>query len=447
MRFLSCTLAAALLVGAAISSLAQSLPRRAFVGINLRPITDSIQHARKLPGKNGILVTGVRPQSSAEAAKLQANDVVLRLDDQEVRDVPHFVGLLKQYKVGDKSTLTLLRNGKTMRQRLVFIPYPTETSPRYTVEYGSVHAGPNHLRTLVTRPVGVSKQAKVPLVLIIQGVGCYSIDNPLIPDDVTRRMVDSLSRHGYATMRVDKTGMGDSQGTPCQESTFRMEADGYKAGLAAIQKLAWVDQHNIFLTGFSIGGILAPLVAEGAPIKGIVTWGTASRTFIEYLLQNKRYQSELAGMPYDQLNRQQQLYAAVLHLLLTEKQTPAQVLAKYPNAGDLLRFPQHYTYMQQWQDANLAEAWKKLDTNVLVLRGEADFISYNEDQQLIVDIVNREHPGRATFQLLPNVDHGFTRARTPLESMQLGEAPNPEKNFEFMNVIVRWLDDKQKQRT
>ena len=71
------------------------------------------------------------------------------------------------------------------------------------------------------------------------------------------------SRHGYATMRVDKSGMGDSKGTPCMESDFEMEASGYKAGLAAIKGLDFVDQQNIFIAGFSIGGIMAPVVAQG----------------------------------------------------------------------------------------------------------------------------------------------------------------------------------------
>ncbi|WP_345227742.1 PDZ domain-containing protein [Hymenobacter koreensis] len=434
----ACTLLAGLAVG-------QELPRRAFVGINLRGINDSIQQRHRLPNQQGILVTGVREASSARAAGLLPNDVVVKVGTQPVQDVPQFVGMLKQFKTGDQSTFTLLRNGKTVRRKVAFKPYPPEVSPFYDVAYSAVRFGPNTLRTIVTKPTGNPAQ-KHPMVLFIQGVSCHSVDNPLAPGNTEQRIIDSLSRHGYATMRVEKTGMGDSQGTPCAESDFHMEAGGYKAGLAAIRQMPWVDQDNIFLTGFSIGGIMAPLVAEGQPIKGIVSWGTASRTFIEYLLHNKRNQSTLQGMPLDQVNAQQQLYAAVLHLLLTEKQTPEQVLAKYPNAKDLLRFPQHYTYMQQWQDANLAAAWKRLNTRVLVLRGAADFVSYNEDQQLIVDVVNREHPGQATFQLMPDVDHGFTRARTMQESMQLAGVPNTEKNFEFMSVIVRWLDDVRKQK-
>ncbi|KAA9333271.1 alpha/beta fold hydrolase [Hymenobacter busanensis] len=442
---LTFTLAAsfALLSGTAA---AQTLPRRAFVGINLQGLNDSIQRRYHLPDQRGILVTGVREQSSAQAAGLLPNDVVRQVDKTPVQDVPQFVGLLKQFKTGDQSTFTLLRNGKTLRKKLTFTAFPAERSPHYTVEYGAVQHAQNRLRTIITRPTHAAGP-KVPLVLFIQGVGCYSIDNPLTPDTPERRIIDSLSRHGYATLRVDKTGMGDSQGIPCLQADLRTETGGYRAGLAAARQLPWVDADNVFITGFSIGGVLAPLVAEDVPVKGIVTWGTASRSFIEYLLHNKRNQSTLAGMPYDKINEQQQLYAAVLHLLLTEKQTPEQVLARYPNAGDLLRFPQHYSYMQQWQDLNLAAAWQRLNTRVLALRGAADYISYSEDQQLLVDVVNRAHPGQARFQLLPDVDHGFTRARDMPESLRLSEAPNPAKNFDFVNVIIRWLDETRQQKS
>ncbi|UOG76450.1 PDZ domain-containing protein [Hymenobacter tibetensis] len=422
---------------------AQELPRRPYLGINLQGITDSLQRRYALPTKNGIFVQGVRAQSSALAAGLQANDIILQVGSTVLGpEVGPFVSLLKQYRTGDNATFTVLRNGKRLRKLVTLKPFPTEVSPWYETSYSSVQAGGNQLRTIITRPKGKQPQ-QVPMVLFIQGVGCFSVDNPLAQGDVTNRIIDSLSRHGYATMRVDKTGMGDSKGIPCSESDFRTEASGYKAGLAAIKQLPFVDQRNIFITGFSIGGIMAPVVAEGEPVRGVVVYGTASRSFIEYALQNKRNQSQLRQLPYDSINNLMRTYTAALHLLLTEKQAPAQVLARYPNAKQLISFPQHYSYIQQWQDVNLAAAWQKLNTHVLALRGEADYISYNEDHQLLVDVVNQQHPGWATFQLLPNVDHGFAKVKTQQESMRLADAPDPERNFEFMTVILRWLDSQR----
>jgi len=434
-----------LLLATALPRLAQAqeLPRRVFLGIGLQGLTDSLQQRYHLPSRNGMLVREVRPQSSAEAAGLRAGDVVTAVGKTEVgTNVGEFVAMLKQFRAGEKVAFSLVRNGQRLRKQVVFKAFPQENSPFYTLQYTAVRHAGNQLRAIVTRP-RTAGPGKVPMVLFIQGVGCFSIDNPLLKNDPTNRIIDSLSRHGYATMRIDKTGMGDSQGTPCPESDFAMEAGGYKAGLAAIKQLPFVDQQNIFITGFSIGGIMAPVVAQGEPIKGIVVYGTASRNFIEYQLQNLRRQSELRGMPYDSITDRQKLAAAAFHLLLTEKQTPAQVLARYPQARDLISFPQNYRYMQQWEATNLAAAWKSLNTHVLALRGEADFVSYNEDHALIENIVNREHPGQASFRLLPHVDHFFTRANSLQESLQLADAPNPEKNFEFMTVLLRWLDERR----
>ncbi|MCC3156587.1 alpha/beta fold hydrolase [Hymenobacter sp. 15J16-1T3B] len=427
---------------AAPKAAAQELPRRPFVGIDLRALNDSLQQRYRLPDQNGVLVLGVRPGSSAEAAGLRAGDVVRRVDNTVLGpELGPFLALLKQHRAGDRATFTILRNGRQLRKPLVFRPLPPEQSPLYDATYSAVHFGPNRLRTIVTRPRGAT--GKVPLVLFIQGVGCFSIDNPLSRNEPTRRIIDSLSRRGYATLRVDKTGMGDSQGTPCLQSDLHSEAGGYKAALAAARQLDFVDGQRVFITGFSIGGVLAPLVAAGENVRGIVVFGTVSRTFIEYLLENKRNQSQLAGLPADSLNALMQTYAAALHLLLTERQTPEQVLTRYPAARGLLRFPQHYTYMQQWQALNLPRAWQQLDTDVLALRGAADYISYSVDHQLIADVVNRAHPGRARFVLLPEVDHHFNHARDMAEAMRLDEQANPPLNFEFMTVILRWLDERR----
>lgn len=427
-----------------LQTTAQELPRRPYVGIELRALNDSLQQRYHLPDKNGILVQGVRPGSSAEAAGLRAGDVVRQVDKTVLGpEVGPFLALLKQYRAGDRATFTVLRQGRSVRRPVTFRPLPPDQSPFFEASYGRVTAAGNQLRTIVTRPRQAAA-GKVPMVLFIQGVGCFSVDNPLSRAEPTNRIIDSLSRHGYATLRVDKTGMGDSKGTPCLQSDLESEAAGYKAGLAAIRQLDFVDQQNVFVAGFSIGGVMAPLVAQHEKLKGVVVYGTVSRTFIEYLLENKRNQSQLAGLPYDSLNTLMQTYAAALHLLLTERQTPEQVLQRYPAARPVLRFPQHYRYMQQWQATNLPAAWQRVDAPVLALRGAADFISYSEDHQLIADIVNQRHPGHGTFLLLPEVDHYFTRAHDMRQSMQLAEEANPPKNFDFMTVMLRWLDERRK---
>ncbi|MCC2547365.1 hypothetical protein LJY25_12995 [Hymenobacter sp. BT175] len=59
-------------------------------------------------------------------------------------------------------------------------------------------------------------------------------------------------------------------------------------------------------------------------------------------------------------------------------------------------------------------------------------LSYNEDPELIERIVNREHPRRATFRLLPEVDHYFTRAKT---RFSICSCPRPPTRSE----TLRWM--------
>ncbi|HLK97553.1 MAG TPA: PDZ domain-containing protein [Hymenobacter sp.] len=85
----------------------QELPRRVYVGIDLQGVNDSIQRRYNLPDKKGILVRGVRAQSSAQAAGLQPNDIILQMGTTAVgAEVGEFIGQLKQYEVGDKRPFT-----------------------------------------------------------------------------------------------------------------------------------------------------------------------------------------------------------------------------------------------------------------------------------------------------------------------------------------------------
>ena len=64
---------------------------------------------------------------------------------------------------------------------------------------------------IITRP---KTPGKHPAVFLIDGLGCYSLDN-LKPDDPFFQLLSGLTQRGYVTMRVDKNGEGKSGGPPC----------------------------------------------------------------------------------------------------------------------------------------------------------------------------------------------------------------------------------------
>jgi hypothetical protein len=43
-----------------------------------------------------------------------------------------------------------------------------------------------------------------------------------------------------------------------------------------------------------MGGVMAPLLASDVSVRGILVYGTITRTWFEYMLENTRRQMELA---------------------------------------------------------------------------------------------------------------------------------------------------------
>lgn len=65
----------------------------------------------------------------------------------------------------------------------------------------------------------------------------------------------SLTRRGLVTVRIENSGVGDSEGAPCPTVDLDNEAAGYAAALHAMEQYPYVDPSRVFLFGHSIGGI------------------------------------------------------------------------------------------------------------------------------------------------------------------------------------------------
>jgi len=100
---------------------------------------------------------------------------------------------------------------------------PRESSSDFTVEYRAVTARGGKHRVLVTHPNDAQRHAAV---LLIGGIGCYPIDVPS-GESAYRDLAYNLTRRGYTTVRVEKLGMGDSDGASCIDSDLATELDGY----------------------------------------------------------------------------------------------------------------------------------------------------------------------------------------------------------------------------
>jgi pimeloyl-ACP methyl ester carboxylesterase len=291
---------------------------------------------------------------------------------------------------------------------------PREHFDHATVVYDWVtNARGEKLRTFVTRPNPTT--GKVPAIFFVGWLSCDSMEDtdPNTRDGFSiflRRLID---QSGYATLRMDKPGVGESQGD-CAQADFQSEMEGWQAAFDAIAKYDFIDLNRVFVLGMSNGGGFSPLAARDHAVRGYISCGSWGRTWYEHMLELERRRLTEAGQSPAEVNSRVKAFAAFYELYLTKGMTPGQVIAQRPEWKSLWydspdgQYGRPAAFYQQLQALNLGEAWQKVNAPVLVIRGSADDIMSRADSETIVQIVNQFHPGRARYLEIADMTHGLT---------------------------------------
>lgn len=85
--------------------------RRAYLGIQIQPLTSALARTFKLPGVEGALITRVSKESPAADAKLQEDDVILELDGKKVTNTQTLQLVVERLEVGKTYKALIVRDG------------------------------------------------------------------------------------------------------------------------------------------------------------------------------------------------------------------------------------------------------------------------------------------------------------------------------------------------
>jgi alpha-beta hydrolase superfamily lysophospholipase len=318
-------------------------------------------------------------------------------------------------------------------------PRPYETSPDADVLYRAVAVDGALRRLIVTAP---KTPGRHPAVLYLTGIGCFSQEAPPGGGTSETKLLYGLTRAGYVTLRVEKSGIGDSEGPSCSDPAYdlRAELQGYLAGLKALKQYPFVDPANVFVLGLSIGGVMAPQVANEEAVRGVVVVNTVSKPFLVYLLETRQRQMLLRHTPYDEIERRLRLDESCNHAFLLEDRNPAEVVKANADCADFIEYPAPYTYMREWAQLNIAETWKKVTAPVLIAYGTSDYVASNGDHPYLAGMLNSFHPGQATLKAIPGMDHYLTKAASMEASMQRASGVEGEFDPEILTVVQEWMD-------
>ncbi len=432
----------------------QELKRKASFGAQITGINDSIAKVLSLNLNQGVVVKSIDKKGTANNLHLEANDVIYRINQSEIKDVADLKSTVGNLREGDQVMVAFYRDGKPKTSISNAEAKPRESSDKFEVIYEAADFDGGKLSMIVTKPKG---EGKFPAILFIPGYMCYSLDN--IGNHPYGQIVNKLTEQGFVVVRVEKPGEGDCMNTPsCRSIGFNKEVDAFDAGFKKMATLDYVDTTNLFVFGHSLGAMEAPLIsARNKNVKGVIIEGTSGDSWFEYILDMFRYQNPIMGV--DVVENEEMISKAtpMLYEYLVQKKSPTD-LAKNPDYKTILMemmqydggeqiWDRHYKYWQELQDFNQAEAWKNTSAKVLVMRGSGDLEAFsNEQHQLITRTINSYHPGNAIFVELKNSDHAFCKSNTPEESFKNGQTPGyhyNQFNDDVIKVVTEWINSQK----
>ncbi|HUE73061.1 MAG TPA: Do family serine endopeptidase [Pirellulaceae bacterium] len=100
--------------------------RRAYIGVGIQPVNKDLADQLGLKTPGGAIVTEVVPDSPAERAGIQVEDVIIGFGGQAVQNSAQLYALAGRSEIGSKQPVTLIRDGKRMELTVTLREQPAK---------------------------------------------------------------------------------------------------------------------------------------------------------------------------------------------------------------------------------------------------------------------------------------------------------------------------------
>jgi uncharacterized protein len=294
----------------------------------------------------------------------------------------------------------------------------------------SFYSGPQILTGTLMLP---DSQGTFPGVLLIPGSGQVDRNENArkLAINAFREISTDLAQKGFATLRYDKRGVGESQGDFWKTGFYDNVSDASTA-LHFLKFNEFIQPEHVFLLGHSEGAVIATrLAATGADVTGVILLsGTAQSGEKVLLWQGEQTMKGMRGfngfliraLHIDVQKAQRKQFDKIKRS--TRDWYRVQLLAKI-NAK----------WMREFLEYNPADDLPKIRVPVLAITGSKDIQVNPADLERMAALVNSEFEG----QEVPNVTH-ILRAESgePTLSTYRQQILQPVDE-RVLNFISDWL--------
>ncbi|MBS0652525.1 MAG: alpha/beta fold hydrolase [Verrucomicrobia bacterium] len=306
--------------------------------------------------------------------------------------------------------------------------------PKNAISYDVVEVKYSNLTANVTLAGTLTlprSEKPSPAVLLIAGSGPIDRDETVFGHKPFWVIADHLTKQGFAVLRVDKRGIGQSTGNYVAATSEDFAADAL-AGVEYLKTRKEVDAKQIGLIGHSEGGLIAPMVAvKSNDVAFIVLMAGAGVTGEAIVYAQEALISRAMGVTEEQLSHQLDFQNQVLSVIKNESDLEkAENLLREIIAKQLANLPKE----EQQTSADAMEAqmkrcnsrWfryyltydpttslKRLKMPVLVINGELDS-QVAPKQNLPVIAKTLEEAGNRNYRIIefPKLNHFFQTCET-----------------------------------
>ncbi|WP_304131745.1 S9 family peptidase [Ignavibacterium album] len=305
------------------------------------------------------------------------------------------------------------------------------------------------------------EDGKFPAVVLITGSGAQNRDEEIFNHKPFLVISDFLTKNGYAVLRFDDRGVGESEGNHSIATTFDF-AEDVRAAIKYLKARNEVDKNKIGLIGHSEGAMIASIVAsESDDVAFIILMAGPGLPgdSILYLQTELIYRAE--GQSEEQiheiLDELREVYS-ILKSDIDESEMKEILKSKYQQRFDKMsdeekqRFGDLNTYMEMeiriatspWFRAFLKfdprPILEKVKCPVLAVIGEKDLqVPPKENLPAIEDALKRG--GNKNFKVteLPNLNHLFQTSQfgTISEYGIIEETMSPQA----LETMLNWLNE------
>ncbi len=369
----------------------------------------------------GAVIKSIDKNSPLAEAGLKAGDRILAVDGRNILNQEDWSAINYAIRANKETSIVIKRGNQAIIKSVKLMPLDYEKHDGIETRYGQVVSDYGFVqRTILTSP---DASKKLPAIFLLSGLSCSTVEGyPGRSNNWAKLINDLIEKSGMVVMRIDKPGVGDSEGD-CGQTDFLTELNGYEAAMQSLKDSELVDTTKIVVFGSSMGSALAPYFANKYRLAGVISEGTFYKTWYEHMLEiERRILSFKGNSESDILKKMNQWYIPLYHGMLVQKKSYADIIDEYPALdeanyhGPYHMYGRPMEYYHQLQDFNFAKEWESLKVPIRIRWGTNDWIMSEFDNDMIVDVLERNGHTNHELYKYPGLDHWSTIHESSLNS-------------------------------